>query len=67
MEYDYTKEYSCFEIDYDDIDDSSFPSVSALKEDSRKIDAAIRSGKVTLNLEVDEIAELYLDGIRGAV
>ena len=32
MEDDYTKDYSCFEIDYDDVRDSSFPSVSELKE-----------------------------------
>lgn len=67
MEYDYPKDYSCFEIDYDDIRDSSFPSISELKEECKKIDNAIRSGKITLKWEVDEIDELYLDGIRGAV
>lgn len=67
MEDDYTKDYSCFEIDYDDVRDSSFPSIPELKEECRKIDSAIRSGKITLKLEVDEITEFYLDGIRGAV
>lgn len=67
MEDDFTKDYSCFEIDYDDIDDSSFPSIPELKEECRKIDSVIRSGKITIEMEVDEIAEFYLDGIQGAV
>ena len=67
IEYDYTKEYRCFEIDYDDARDSSFPSVSELKEECKKIDNIIRSGKITLKCEVYEIEEFYLDGIRGAV
>lgn len=60
MEDDYTKDYSCFEIDYDDIDDSSFPSFSKLEEECKKIDNIIRNGKITLKWEVDEIEEFYL-------
>lgn len=67
MEYDYTKEYSCYEIDYDDVRDSSFPSIPELKEECEKIDNIIRNGKITLKWEVDEIEEFYIDGIRGAV
>lgn len=67
MEYDYTKDYSCFEIDYEDIDDSSFPSVSVLKEECRKIDNAIQGGKISLKWEVDEIEEFRIDGIEGVV
>ena len=67
MEDDYTKDYSCYEIDYDDVRDSLFPSIPELKEECEKIDNIIRSGKITLKWEVDEIEEFYLDGIRGAV
>lgn len=67
MEDDYTKDYTCFEIDYDDVRDSSFPSIPELKEECKKIDNTICSGKITLKREVDEIEEFYLDGIRGAV
>lgn len=67
MEDDYTKDYSCYEIDYDDIDDSSFPSIPEIKEECKKIDNIIRSGKITLKWEVDEIEEFYIDGIQGAV
>lgn len=67
MEDDYTKDYDCFEIDYDGISDSSFPSISELKEECRKIDNAIDNGKIRLQLEVDEIEEFLIDGIQGLV